>query len=371
MEFIYKIAIDEEATFIERPNRFIARVLRDNGEEVICHVHDSGRLPELLYSGNRVKIRHANNPDRKTAWDVISAKADDKDILINSAFHRYISENILNNPKISPLGGVDELKAEVKYGKSRIDYRLIKDGKEIWVEIKGVSLSVDREAMFPDAPSERAQKHLMELMEIKEQGHRAAVMLLVLRDSYGFRPKFETDPKFNELFYMAKEKGVEIYPMQLEFVDGNINYVRQLDIIPNKNMEKTMINLKLGSVLTNKEIAELFQVTNQGGIRKSNATKSVVLIAKMIPCVYKHKKIKDVFYFVGMGKKGNQTITRQNKGLFEAKKEGFKIYLFELYEEGKYIYKGIQEICGDIKTEVQKDEEGNDRDVLLFPLKKV
>lgn len=371
MEFIYKINSDEEATFLERPNRFIARVLRDNGEEVICHVHDSGRLPELLYAGNRVKIRFANNPDRKTAWDVISAKADGKDILINSAYHRYISENILNNPRISPFGQVDELKAEVKYGKSRIDYRLIKDGKEIWVEVKGVSLSIDREAMFPDAPSERAQKHLLELMEIVDEGHKGAVMLLVLRDSYGFRPKFETDPKFNELFYRAKEKGVEIYPLQLELVDGNINYVGILPIIPNKNEEKTMIDLKIDSVLTNKEIAELFQVTNQGGIRKSKETKSVVLIAKMIPCVYKHKKEENIFHFVGMGKKGNQSLTRQNKALFEANKDGCKIHLFELYEEGKYIYKGIQEICGDIGTDRQNDEEGNDREVLMFPLKKV
>lgn len=277
----------------------------------------------------------------------------------------------MNNPKISPFGKVDSLKAEVKYGKSRIDYRLIKDGKEIWVEVKGVSLSIEREAMFPDAPSERAQKHLTELMELKEHGHRAAVMLLVLRDSYGFRPKFETDPKFNELFYMAKEKGVEIYPLQLELVDGNINYIGQIDIIPNKNEEKTMISLKIDSVLTNKEIAELFQVTNQGGIRKSKETKSVVLIAKMIPCVYKHKKDGEIFYFVGMGKKGNQSITRQNKALFEAQKYGCTIHFFELYEEGKYIYKGIQEISGDIGTEVQKDEEGNDREVLLFPLKRI
>ena len=125
MKFIYNIPTDEEATFLERPNRFIARVKRDNGEEVICHVHDSGRLPELLYEGNRVKIRKASNPERKTGWDVISAKADGNDILINSAFHRYISENILKNSEISPFGQVDELKAEVKYGKSRIQIRSI------------------------------------------------------------------------------------------------------------------------------------------------------------------------------------------------------------------------------------------------------
>ena len=372
MKFIYNIPTDEEATFLERPNRFIARVKRDNGEEVICHVHDSGRLPELLYEGNRVKIRKASNPERKTGWDVISAKADGNDILINSAFHRYISENILKNSEISPFGQVDELKAEVKYGKSRIDYRLIKDGKEIWVEIKGVSLSVDREAQFPDAPSERAQKHLIELMEIVESGHRGAVVLLVLRDSYGFRPKFETDPKFNELFYLAKQKGVEIYPLQLEFKDNNINYIGKIDIIPNKNETNFggLEDMNIGAVVENKDIAEMFKVTNQGGIRKSLQTKSVVLIAKFTDCLYKHKKNNDILYFVGMGKKGNQTLTRQNKALFEAEKEGYKIHLFEMYEEGKYTYAGVQKLSGDVITEIQKDDNGDDREVLIFPLKK-
>lgn len=371
MKFIYNIPTDEEATFLERPNRFIAKAIRDNGEEIICHVHDSGRLPELLYNGNRIKIRKAANPERKTAWDVISAKGGDEDVLINSAFHRYISEKLLKDFEISPFGFIDELKAEVKYGKSRIDYKLLKDGKEIWVEIKGVSLSINREAQFPDAPSERAQKHLTELMELVEKGHRAAVVLLVLRDSYGFRPKFETDPKFNDLFYLAMEKGVEIYPIQLEYKDNNINFLGKIDIIPNKNKKDFGGNgLKIGEVIDNKSIAEYFKVTNQGGIRKSLQTKSVVIIAKFTDCLYKHRKDNEILYFVGMGKKGNQAISRQNKALFDATKEGYKIHLFEMYEEGKYTYCGTQKICGDVTSEIQKDDEGKDREVLIFPLKK-
>jgi sugar fermentation stimulation protein A len=372
MEFVYEIETDEEAIFIERPNRFIGIVKRNNGEEVICHVHDSGRLPELLYKGNIVKIRKATNPERKTKWDIISAKADGKDILVNSAFHRYISENILNNPKISPFGKVDEVKAEVKYGKSRIDYRLLDKNKEIWVEIKGVSLSVDREAQFPDAPSERAQKHLMELMEIVKEGHRGAVILLILRDSYGFRPKFETDPKFNELFYEAIKNGVEIYPLQLEFRDNKINYLGTIDIIPNKNERVEMMeDLKIGDIIGNKEIADFFKVTNQGGIRKSLKTKSIVVIAKFTDCLYKHSKKEDILYFVGMGKKGNHQLTRQNKALFDAEKEGFAIHVFEMYEEGNYTYKGIHKIVGDLKNEKQIDDSGEEREVIIFPLKKV
>lgn len=225
MKKIYEIQIDEVAKFKERPNRFIAHVELEDGREEIVHVHDSGRLQELLFLDNSVKIRKASNPNRKTKWDMISARADDgEDILINSSFHRYISQAILEDKEISPLGDIDNLRAEVKYGRSRIDYLLEKDEENIWVEVKGVSLAIDGVAAFPDAPSVRAVKHLNELIELKHRGDRAAVLLLVLRQGEYFRPKWETDPDFNEAFYRAIREGVEVYPVQLELIDGTIYY---------------------------------------------------------------------------------------------------------------------------------------------------
>ena len=189
-------------------------------------MHDSGRIRELLFKDNSIGIKKAKEGSiRKTQWDVISALSDDKeDILINSSYHRYISEKFLKDKDLSSFGECNNVKAEVKYGDSRIDYLLEKCNEKIWVEVKGVSLSVNKKAMFPDAPSTRAQKHLRELIKIKEEGDRAAVLLLVFRESNTFRPKWETDPKFSELFYEAMEKGVEIYPVQFFLKDGKIMY---------------------------------------------------------------------------------------------------------------------------------------------------
>ena len=237
MKKLYEIQIDEEGVFLERPNRFIAHVRLDNGNEEIVHVHDSGRIKELLYVGNKVQLRRAINPNRKTKWDLISGKASDgEDILINSSFHRYIGENLLNDPEISPLGVIDNLRAEVKYGKSRLDFLVEKEGEKIWIETKGVSLSEDRVAMFPDAPSKRAVKHLQELIEIKKNGERAVVILLVFRSSDSFRPRYETDPKFNEYFYKAISNGVEIYPVQLSLDNGIINYRGMINIIEDEKL---------------------------------------------------------------------------------------------------------------------------------------
>lgn len=236
---ILEIEITKVGKFIERPNRFIANIEIEEGVIEEVHVHDSGRIRELLYPGNLVQIRRAKNPNRKTKWDLISGKAEDgEDILINSSFHRYIGENILKDPTISPFKDASYKRAEVKYGKSRIDFLLEKDGQEIWIETKGVSLAEDKVAKFPDAPSVRAVKHLKELIEIKESGKRAAVVLLVFRDSKVFRPKYETDPEFCNWFYKAIRKGVEIYPFQLALEDGKIIYKGLVEIMSEDEVEE-------------------------------------------------------------------------------------------------------------------------------------
>lgn len=180
MKKIYDIGKIEIGKFVDRPNRFIAEIEIDNKVEK-CHVHDSGRIRELLFQGNEVGVKRATNLEkRKTAFDVISALTQEKDerVLINSSFHRYISENILKDFDISPFGEVDSIKAEVKIGDSRLDYLLTSGDKKIWIEVKGVSLSEEKIAKFPDAPSTRACKHLKELIKLKESGDRAAYWYL-------------------------------------------------------------------------------------------------------------------------------------------------------------------------------------------------
>ncbi len=130
-------------------------------------------------------------------------------------------------------------------------------------------------------------------------------------------------------------------------------------------------DLKVGDKIINKDIAAYFLCTNQGGIRKSKKTNTIVVIAKFDNCSYKHRWEEDTLYFVGMGKKGNQEMKRQNKSILEAKTDGFSLHLFELYEEGTYIYGGEVELVEKPHIEEQVDDEGNMRDVIIFPLKKV
>lgn len=227
---IYKIKIDAKGNFIERKNRFTVEAKINKNENILAHLHDSGRLKELLFDNNILLLRKAENTEkRKTSWDIISAQADDGEyILINSSFHRHITDKLFLEETISPFGKVDDIKAEVKYGNSRLDYLITKGNEKIYVETKGVSLSNKGIATFPDAPSIRATKHLNELIEIKKSGNRAAVVLIILRNSHSFIPKKDTDPVFFETFYNAIDNGVEVYPIQFELNEkGEIYFINK------------------------------------------------------------------------------------------------------------------------------------------------
>jgi sugar fermentation stimulation protein A len=216
---LIKIDNLKEGVFIDRPNRYLANVMID-GEVVVVHVHDPGRLKELLYPLNKCLVKYVPGDKRKTQWDMIAAQKADDFVLVHSGYHRYIAEAILKDPSLNPFGIFTMMRAEAKYGQSRIDFlaQVEKDrlsSETIWVEVKGCSLSEEGVAKFPDAPTVRGTRHLEELMHIKSAGDRAGVLLLVLSDAQSFVPKRDTDPKFYEAFYRALRNGVEIFPVKV------------------------------------------------------------------------------------------------------------------------------------------------------------
>jgi sugar fermentation stimulation protein A len=234
---VMKIHWDTKATFRSRPNRFLGIVditspKKNRKKKEKVHVHDPGRLNELLYPGNKVLLRKTSNPNRKTKWDLIAAMYDDQWVLVHSGFHREIAEWVIGNEKVSPFKKVKDIKPEVKFGKSRLDFLLTKkNGKKIWVEVKGCTLAVDDVALFPDAPTIRGSRHVRHLIEAKEKGDEAAIIILVFRqDARCFAPHAETDPDFSKAFYSAFEVGVEVHPLKFSYKDGVVNYIGEIPV---------------------------------------------------------------------------------------------------------------------------------------------
>lgn len=236
---LISIPWDQQAELLERPNRFLAiarplkHATRKTPETIKAHVCDPGRLRELLFPGNKILLRYAARPGRKTDWDLIAARYGEEWILVNSGFHSAITKAVLNNRQISPFGPLNSLRSEVKYGNSRLDFliRTQKDEK-IYIEVKGCTLVRKNTALFPDAPTIRGRRHLEELMCITQQGYRAAVIFLILgRDSRTFRANSETDRNFAKGLYLAHTMGVEIYPLVLGYREDIIWYKSRIPVI--------------------------------------------------------------------------------------------------------------------------------------------
>ena len=100
-KILYTINYDKIVNFKERVTRFTVRFEfksncknKDYSGEDFAHLHDTGRLTELLIDGAELLIKKANNENRKTRWDVIAVKVHGEIILIKTANQSYITESI-------------------------------------------------------------------------------------------------------------------------------------------------------------------------------------------------------------------------------------------------------------------------------------
>lgn len=211
-----------KAKFIERPNRFIAKVELD-GKIEIAHVKNTGRCRELLIEGATVYLNEPSGSTRKTKYDLVAVE---KQVAGKGAIMINMDSSAPNDAVAQwlPTSGLfssDAIyKREVKVGNSRFDFCITENTqssplvseKKTYLEVKGVTLESDGIAMFPDAPTERGVKHLRELSALCKEGFEAAVLFVVqMKGCHSFIPNRETHPEFADALAEAKDSGVKIY----------------------------------------------------------------------------------------------------------------------------------------------------------------
>lgn len=201
-----KYSIIIKGTFIDRPNRFIANC-EINGKSQLCHVKNTGRCKELFVEGATVYLQKADNPKRKTLYDLIAVRKGNR--LIN------IDSQIVNGAALEYMpvlfDNIKLIKPECVYGNSRFDIYLETETDKIFVEVKGVTLEKDGTALFPDAPTERGVKHLKELQKAVLDGYKAYVLFVIQMDNIShFEPNKETHLEFSEELKKAQKNGVTV-----------------------------------------------------------------------------------------------------------------------------------------------------------------
>lgn len=195
-------------TLIRRYKRFFADVRLEGGAELTVHCPNTGRMTSCLSPGGRAWISDSNNPRRKLRHTLEVTEVDRARIFVHSARAGAVAAEAVTAGLVAELSGA--VRAEVRVGDSRLDLQV---GDDCFVEVKCVTLGVGGGvSRFPDAPSERAIRHLATLTTCVEAGFRGVLLFVAGRDdTTRVEPADEIHPAYGAALRAAMARGVEAY----------------------------------------------------------------------------------------------------------------------------------------------------------------
>ncbi|RJG42077.1 DNA/RNA nuclease SfsA [Motilimonas pumila] len=231
----------QPATLIERYKRFLADVTLADGNTITVHVSNTGAMTGCGSPGDTVWLSHSDNPKRKHAysWELTQTSTQHF-ICVNTIRANQLVEQALLADELAPLTGYRHLKREAKYGeeKSRIDFLLTDPERaDCYVEVKSVTLLADNQGqgLFPDAVTVRGQKHLRELIKVKQSGKRAVLLFAVLHTGIDrVSPAKLVDSVYTDLINQALMAGVEIFAYKAQLTETNWHLSQPIPFIPSK-----------------------------------------------------------------------------------------------------------------------------------------
>lgn len=210
----------KQAKFLSRPNRFIANIEID-GKTEACHVKNTGRCKELLIPNATIFVQEFDSDKRKTKYDLISVYKGKRLVNIdsqapNKVFYEWVKGGNL-------FKGITLIKPEYKYKNSRFDFYIETATAKTLVEVKGVTLEEKGVALFPDAPTERGLKHVIELCECIKEGFEAYIIFIIqMKDVLYFTPNIKTHKAFAEALTRAEKQGVKIIALDCQITKDSI-----------------------------------------------------------------------------------------------------------------------------------------------------
>ena len=195
------------AAFLSRPNRFIAYCRLESGEEIRCHVKNTGRCRELLTPECTVLLEKSDNPNRSTAFDLVAVYKGERLINMDSQAPNRAAAEFL--PDF--YQGCTLLRPEYTYESSRFDFYLERPGEHRLIEVKGVTLEENGHTRFPDAPTLRGLRHVEELITARQRGMAATLLFVIQMEGVtDFSPNDDTQPAFRAALQRAAAAGVEL-----------------------------------------------------------------------------------------------------------------------------------------------------------------
>lgn len=218
------------AKFIERPNRFIAYV-DIAGKRTKVHVKNTGRCAELLREDVQVYLEKSDNPGRSTAYDLVAVEKNGRLVNMDSNAPNKVVGEWLKGGGL--YRDISLIRPETVFGNSRFDFYVeSKSGSKAYIEVKGVTLENEHIAAFPDAPSERAVKHVEELIEARKQGYDAYLIFVVqMKGVKQVEPNRRTQPAFGEALQKARNAGVCLLAYDCIVTEDSLILDKELPVV--------------------------------------------------------------------------------------------------------------------------------------------
>lgn len=216
--------------FLRREKRFSVEV-EGGGGRFWAHSNNSGSMMGLLRPGSEALVSPASRPGRRLPFTLELLQWDRYWVGVNTLTPNRLLRLAWEARVMPETAACTAFRSEAVQGRSRLDGRF--DGPEgpLWVEAKNVTLVEDDTAYFPDAATERGQKHLEELIGLSREGFRCACFYLVQRgDARCFAPADFIDPNFARLFWEAMDAGVECWAYRAEVSPAGIGLGTRLPV---------------------------------------------------------------------------------------------------------------------------------------------
>lgn len=218
---------------IKRYKRFLADIALDDGRTVTAHCPNSGSMKGCALPGSPVLVSVCDNPARKLGFTWEMVLVDGFWAGINTSLTNRLVREGIETGRVAEVAGYETIRAEVPYGDhSRLDFMLSGTAGRCYLEVKNVTLVEGDRALFPDAVTERGQKHLRELMQIVATGDRGVIFYLVQRgDAVSVSPEERIDPEYGRLLRQAVAGGVEAIAYRAEVTPTGITLSRRLPVL--------------------------------------------------------------------------------------------------------------------------------------------
>ena len=224
----------QQGVLIKRYKRFLADIVLSDGELITIYCPNTGAMRSCSASGAKIWFSDSQSTSRKYryTWELYQG-VDSSFVGVNThAANKLVEEAILNHTIVEfddHLGLYCEV--TLPESRSRIDFMLESDLGKIYIEVKSVTYLEGGMGYFPDAVTKRGQKHLEELIRLRQQGHRAILFFCVMHTGICIvKPAFHIDPQYALLCQEAQKAGVEFIAYTSIMNENEIKLVSPIEV---------------------------------------------------------------------------------------------------------------------------------------------